>query len=390
MVDISELPDDSNGGDPNKKPEELVKKPKDEDRSSFPIPAELTEMCVALVRRCHYPMVTQVSNYFRRLIASSNLYETRSRLGLTELVLYASFRFPPEDIPRLYILNRNKFILLDSLPHVPLGSSVVTIGTDMYVIGGLVGQEPTSDAILIDCRTHKHRSLPSMRRARFRAAAGVIDGKIHVIGGCEERSSDSDWIEVFDVEKQIWSAVPGPYPYASLRGEFVTYVVMEDKFYIWDPSCYLVYEPKRRDRWIAWVGGGSPLSGVWKESCCVIDDMLYTVDPLCSTYGLPIVVYDPKTKTWKPVNGVAFGNRLPFNLKYDESKMTNFGGKLVILASNKNWFTSEYGGESVIWCVKIALERRQGSEIFGEVESVDYVLRDTKTPAIEFCRTLTF
>lgn len=122
MVNISEILDDSNGGDPNKKPEELVKKPEEQvleevaesrqekknqnkkpkeeeeeedNRSiSFPIPDDLTEACVALIRRCDYPSLSSVSSYFFSLIASSGLYETRSRLGLSETFLYAAIQFP--------------------------------------------------------------------------------------------------------------------------------------------------------------------------------------------------------------------------------------------------------------------------------------------------------
>lgn len=68
----------------------------------------------------------------------------------------------------------------------------------MYVLGGSVGGNPTSDVNLIDCRFHTSRSLPSMKRTRSRAVAGAIDGKVYVIGGCRKKSDD--WVEAFDVK----------------------------------------------------------------------------------------------------------------------------------------------------------------------------------------------
>ncbi|CAH8252855.1 unnamed protein product [Arabidopsis lyrata] len=261
MVNISEILDDSNdGGNPNKKPEEQVlrrssristrnenqnKKPKEEEKEdirsiSFPIPDDLTEACIALIRRCDYPSLSSVSSYFFTLIASSRLYETRSRLGLSETFLYAAIKFPDDIPPKWYILHRNKvsslrLTELSSLPPVPYGCSVVTIA------------------------------------------------------------------------------------------------------YSWTSNS--------------------------------------------------IVVYDPKDKTWRPVKGESLG-RLPSYL-FDKSEMANFGGKLVILGSNESYVTGDCIGEKGIWCVMIALEKREGEEIWGMVESLDCVLGDINFLMVRLCRTVT-
>lgn len=108
-------------------------------------------------------------------------------------VFLKRFFMPPynsqrSDLPNWCILHRNKvsslrLTELDSLPPVPYGCSVVTIGQEMYVIGGIVDRRRLPMMTLIDCRTHKCRSLPKMKRGCYNAAAGVIDGKIYVIGG---------------------------------------------------------------------------------------------------------------------------------------------------------------------------------------------------------------
>jgi len=421
MANISEISGDSNdGGDPNKKPEELVKKPEEQvlrrsrriatrnenqnkkpkeeeeedNRSiSFPIPNELTEACVALIRKCDYPSLSSVSSYFFNLIASSELYETRSRLGLSETFLYAAIRFPDTNAPNWYILHRNKvsslrLSKLESLPPVPYGCSVVTIGHEMYVIGGLLHIRRLQLMTLIDCRTHKCRSLPKMKRGRYHAAAGVFDGKIYVIGGFRMRKPDAEWIEVFDLKKQSWESLPGPYPKTSTDSQFFAHAVMEDKLYILGSRC-LIYEPKRNGEWDATVNA-NPIWNLWKVPCtmqCVIDDMLYTIDPQC-TLGYPIVVYNPKDKTWRPVKGEPLGS-LP-SYFFSKSEMANFGGKLVILGSHGSCYnTGDCIGKKGIWCVMIELEKREGGEIWGKVESLDCVLGDINFLSVRLCQTLT-
>lgn len=269
---------------------------------------------------------------------------------------------------------------------MPLGASVITIGLEMYVIGGIVDRRRLPFMNVIDCRTHKWRSLPRMKRGRYCAAAGVIDGKIYVIGGFRKHPSESEWIEVFDLEKQIWKSLPGPYPVSIKNPTIRSYAVMEEKCYMLaHKGCY-VYEPKRRGEWDASVSA-TPLKNLWKGSCCVVEDMLYTIDPQC-TLGHPIVVYDPKEKTWRPVKGVSLG-RLPSYLVSNNSEMDNFGGKLVILGSNHSYFTGNCIGEEGIWCAMIALERREGGEIWGNVESLDCVLGDINYVNVQLCRTLT-
>ena len=69
---------------------------------------------------------------------------------------------------------------------------------------------------------------------------------------------------------------------------------------------------------------------------------------------------------WKPVKGV-YGLPPCFHWYAYESRMANVGGKLVILVGNQSQLWNIYG-DKYIWCVEIALERRQGGEIWGRVE----------------------
>ncbi|VVB08477.1 unnamed protein product [Arabis nemorensis] len=399
MVVISEFPSSSssNGDDPPKKPQQSQKKPQEEEDKSkqiitqqenhlsffSPIPQELIEACLSLIPRRDYPTISLVSRYFRRLIASSSLYQHRSLLNITDSVLYAFVGFPPFDYPRWFILHRNRnqsnslqLRIIDTLQHFPFGSALVTIGQKMYVLGGCDGyRERTNGVFLMDCRTHRRRELRHMRGARYRAAVGVIDGKIYVIGGREKRYPD--WVEVLDLKTGIWSSLIGPFPLGAREGEFETYVVMQQKIYLLDYSSCLSYEPRTRN----WESCGM-LREFWQRSSCVVDDMLYTIDPQFRLGSL-VIVYDPREMNWRSVNVVG---DLP-HLFYYDSKMANFGGKLVILGTSQGRYTP---GIKDICCVVIALEKRENGEIRGNVELVECVLTALSSPSIELCRTITF
>ncbi|WZY89348.1 hypothetical protein YC2023_046083 [Brassica napus] len=314
----------------------------EEVKKSFAhLPYDVTEHCLAIAPRRHYPNLSLASKSFRRILRSPELYQRRSTLGVTEPVLYASVGFPPSQTPSWHTLHRNHFSLrllkIASLPSRLL-SAVATVGTEMYVLGGSVGGNPTSDVNLIDCRFHTSQTLPRMKRALSRAVAGAIDGKVYVIGGCRKKSDD--WVEVFDVKTQAWRDMPAVLPRAHWEGQFShsflgpPLAVMDGKIFVLDPSATcLVFDPSV-GALVEWDDGGELMS-LWQASSCVVDDKLYTIDTGRSL-KYPIVVYDPKAK-------------------------------LLILVGNNPWPLFHYGRQDV-WCVEIALERH-GDDIWGRVES---------------------
>ncbi|KAG7637891.1 Kelch-type beta propeller [Arabidopsis thaliana x Arabidopsis arenosa] len=364
MAIISETSDDgSHGGVPNKKPEELHKNPKEDDHQEEevenhpPIPRQIPQALirrtVALIKRCHYPSLSLLSKAFRIVISSPELHQTRSSLNLTEPVLYALIGFPPHSFPNWFILNHNitrniplRLSAIGSLPPMNPGSAVVTIGYKMYVIGGLIGpNNPVKTVFVIDCRVHTCNYLPTMHRARYRAVAEVINGKIYVIGG----------------------------------GGFVTSVVMQNKIYILDATCGLVYDPIDG----TWESGelGTTLKSYWYKPCCVIEDLLYSFDPYC-LQGSPINVYDPNVMVWTPMMGT--GIRAFPDLDYFECKMANFGGKLMVFGATYNNPVTD------TWCIEMALIKGETGPILGMINSMVPVLRSVYSPYIDLCRSVTF
>ncbi|EFH43472.1 hypothetical protein ARALYDRAFT_353527 [Arabidopsis lyrata subsp. lyrata] len=103
-------------------------------------------------------------------------------------------------------------IPISSFPAPPLeASSVVVLDGGIYVIGGRI----KGKLLLLDCRTHTWRHVPSMGVARAAAAAEVVGGKIYVCGGCLDPES-SNWAEVFDPKTQTWDPLP-PMPDPEMR-----------------------------------------------------------------------------------------------------------------------------------------------------------------------------
>ncbi|CAA0373374.1 unnamed protein product [Arabidopsis thaliana] len=381
MVVLSEIPGDPNEDNQNENPQEEVE--------NLPIllqlPEELIASIVALIPRCHYPSLSLVSRAFRHLITSQELYVARSNLGFTEPVLYALIGFQAYTPPSWFFLRRSNFPLqlhrIRSLPPMLSGAAVVTIDYKMYVMGGCIGYNhpASSNVIVIDCRFHTWKYLPDMQRARCHAAAGVIDGRIYVIGGREPQ--DADWVEVFDVTTESWETVPTQCPNeASENGLLVQYVVIQGKIFILDLDCCFAYEPVQ-GLWESW-DDGSELMRFWhSSSSCVVGDLLYALDLTCALEH-PIVVYYPNELVWRPVMGVDTAH-LPILCEY-RSTLANFDGKLVILGGGD---CSESSSE--IWCVEIALETRQGDQIWGVVKSVSIVSRDLPMRhVIELCRTV--
>ena len=212
----------------------------------------------------------------------------------------------------------------------------------------------------------------------------MIDGKIFVMGGCEPPSAD--WVEAFDLERRVW--LRWTWPMVSIvRIDFVTYAVVKQRIYTLSPRAWChAYDP--RERTLETWAGGHELRGLWQASSCVVDGMLFNVDPGRSL-GHLILVFDLKKQVWRPVKLKGAHGLPPCVYQYGyESRMGSVGGKLVILVGNQTqWW--DYEGEKSIWCVEIGLRRRQGGEIRGKVESVDVVFKTTKsTPSIELSRTV--
>ncbi|CAA7057606.1 unnamed protein product [Microthlaspi erraticum] len=182
-------------------------------RSLMSLPHDVVLNCVARITRSHHPVLSLVSKSFRSLVASPELEATRSLIGNPEKLLYVCLRL--KNNPSWFVLSQDpkrKLIPIPSYPNFPNqhpdSSTVVSVGSEIYLIGGFVkGKRKRSRRVfLLDCKSHQWRQLPKMRVSRKDAAAVVKDGKIYVNGGCSDRryKDTESYGEVYDSKTRTW------------------------------------------------------------------------------------------------------------------------------------------------------------------------------------------
>ncbi|CAA7022211.1 unnamed protein product [Microthlaspi erraticum] len=344
------------------------------------LPDAVALSCVVRVSKLERAALSVVSNSVRSLLVSPDFNKTRSLFGLAEKLVYVCLRTPPPGpgSPRWFICrieednHCNRLCQISSSrSNQALKSSVVSLDWGIYVIGGKLNGERSSDVSLLDCRSHRWQKVSSMRVARASAVAGVVDGKIYVFGGCEERDL---WGEVFDPKTQTWEALPdcGVRTYGLIRGG----VVVEKKVYAVDAREQRFYY--------------SPSEGKWEvcnydfTRCCVIDGLLC----FCDSFG-NLFWCEPKDMALKKVHGLEDLER-----RVSGSKVFHFDGYVSELSTltstrSENGITRmcSYGGNLLvfwdvavvcdgddddevveIWCAEISLERRPGDEVWGKIE----------------------
>ncbi|CAN6808861.1 F-box/kelch-repeat protein At4g38940-like [Brassica napus] len=111
------------------------------------------------------------------------------------------------------------------------------------------------------------------------------------------------------------------------------------------------------------------------DGACVVDDVLYYHD----CWGKVLRAYDPKQSCWSVVRGLGeflaaetTGSQWPNTVNYGAKKLALFFPKI-------------HEGKEMICCAEIALEKRQGGEIWGKMEYCDVVIDDGLFKHSEMC-----
>ncbi|ESQ38677.1 hypothetical protein EUTSA_v10029317mg [Eutrema salsugineum] len=303
------------------------------------LPYDIIMNIIACVPRCYYPTISLVSKIFRSLVASPELYKRRSLLGCTEHCLYGVlYNYDTSDY-RLYILRRkvnsndHYLVMIPSLRFMPFAGRYVPVGSKIYVVGH-------SNALSIDCRFHTLQPISPIPKPMSYKAAGIVEGKIYVIGECNDEVSGSRWwkrVMVFDTETEMWEPKMIKPGMELGDSSLIDGVVMEDKICMRNYENSFVYGPEEGK----WEKDEMLNAQRWKE-LCVVDGLLYFYD----VYKKKLRAYDPKQRCWRVVTGLE--ELLP---KITGSWRMRTVGYGVNLAHFFHKYNDARTNTTVIWCV---------------------------------------
>ncbi|KAM2972338.1 hypothetical protein FF2_019053 [Malus domestica] len=342
------------------------------------LPDDVALNCIARVPRWYHPTLSIVSRPIRSLLSSPLFFTTRSLLNSTQHFLYLTLRShhnpsawftlyqnpnpTPTDLPPL-------LIPVPPIPAPSLGAAYAVLGSTIYVLGGSVNDVPSSHVWLLDCRFHTWQPGPPMRVAREFAAAGVVDGRVYVIGGClvDSWARTEHWAEVLDPEKGRWEAVPSSA--LEVRGKWMhASAMIGGRVYAMADRGGVVFDPKTG----VWEGVEKRLDLGWRGRACVVHGILYCYDYLGKIRG-----FDVKKRAWKELKGVEKG--LPKFLC--GATMANVGEKLVVF-----WEGKGNGKEIEIWCAEIEVEEKgDDGELWGNIDRSHKLLSVPKGSSIVNC-----
>ncbi|KAG7579279.1 F-box domain [Arabidopsis thaliana x Arabidopsis arenosa] len=314
------------------------------------LPEDIILSCLARVSKFCRPTLSLVSKYIRSLVASPDLEATRSRNGITEDYLCVCLNVGSK--PRWFTLapfpQQQKLKPIPPYYKHPESSTVVSIGSEIYIIGGSLHQKKGNRVLVLDCRSHLWRRLPNMRLARETPAADVIDGKIYVIGGSTSYKIEN-WGEVYDLKNQTWE----PLLFTTL--DLTTYksvvpgkLVMGGKVYAMNNDLKISLE---------------------KNVCLVeIENLMCQI----SISNGMLVWFNPEENLgWSMVEGLEGVPRDPYFpgyltsvASYDRGRRVTVWWKLIVSRCWPDWMESK----TEIWCAEISFERRDLGKLWGFVE----------------------
>uniref|UniRef100_A0A1J3C709 F-box/kelch-repeat protein n=1 Tax=Noccaea caerulescens TaxID=107243 RepID=A0A1J3C709_NOCCA len=349
--------------------------------TNLSLPNDILISFLSRISRLYYPTFSLVSKSFRSLVASPELYQTRSALGRRESCLYVCLRSLTDSNLRWFTLCRvpdrkltnfsgGHLLVPISSSHSPPPahwSSVVAVDSNIYAIGagGPINDAPSSTVSFLDCQSDTWRSAPPMRVARNYPTVSVLDGKIYVAGGCEDCKLLS-CVEVFDPLTQKWEFVASP---GTERCERLVYksVGIEGKFHLFGGASNVAHNPKEGGWGL--IGVDMDMGRAWVPYCVVNNVLFYYHDKYREFRW-----YDYNGRVWRKVLGL---ERLIKFHCYSRVNLAEYGGKMAVLWDT---FVRASGSKKkMIWCAEITLERHGVDDICGKVECFDVVSRVSRS-----------
>ncbi len=199
----------------------------------------------------------------------------------------------------IYNTKTKKWSAGEDIPTAYAYSNCVQIENEVYVIGGKPGDSQTSDVYVYNMDENHWKKGVSLAQACNGPNPVVLNNKIYVFGP----TSGSMYVQVFDLQTNIWTVKPMPYNY--LGGAAYTYnnkiylvgghafsgnLITLDNVYIYDPE---------KNTW----SEGTPMPQKTAESAyAFVDDKIYVIgghDYQNNDKATNLVqIYDIKNDSW--------------------------------------------------------------------------------------------
>lgn len=237
-----------------------------------------------------------------------------------------------------------------------MGPAFAVVGPKIYVIGGSVSEIPLNCMWVYDCRFNRWEPGPRMRVGREFAAAGVVGGRIFVVGGCvvDNWARSVNWAESFNPVTGEWTPVPSP---IEVREKWMhASAVIGGRVYAMADRGGVVYDVGAGK----WGTVSKRLDLGWRGRAAVVGGVLYCYDYLGKIRG-----YDVEEDVWKELSGV--GKGLPKFLC--GATMVNFDGRLCVI-----WEGKGSGKEVDIMCADIEVWKDADGKLCGRILWSDVIL----------------
>ncbi|KAI5071005.1 hypothetical protein GOP47_0013256 [Adiantum capillus-veneris] len=268
------------------------------------LPNDVAKLCLALVPRLEFPVMSCVSRAWKALLQSKEFHIIRREAGTLEEWLYALISDPRSQALQWQVLS------LDcshwtSLPPMPgpmrSGFGFVVIDGKLLVMGGSCqgtgGLKPVADVLKYDSALNRWSKVASMCAARYEFACTVLGGRVFAVGGRGESGKNLSSVEVYDLQKDEWDHVPS---LNRARWGSIAFGI-EGKLYVMggrasltigSPRSISVYDPFTKE----WgeVKSGSVM--VLAHAC--LDKKVYCIE---WKNERKLAVYDPAQNAWKSV-----------------------------------------------------------------------------------------
>ncbi|CAH8361926.1 unnamed protein product [Eruca vesicaria subsp. sativa] len=340
------------------------------------LPDDIVLRCLVGVPRIYHLNVSWVSKHLRTLVRSPELTVLRSTLpnSCLNVCLEENLDFD-HSFFHWFTLNKTEYgFVLNPTPipsHPSYGSSTVAVlgSSKIFFIGGPRG-EPSTDLWILDTRSGTITQGPSMTvpRVARRAAVGVIDGKIHVMGG--RGFNEEIQVEVFDPNSETWELAG----VEKVRKISRSSVSVERKVYMVEYEETNVYNPRKGEgepRMVRFVSemisegtGRKKKFTEMAHSVCVVEDVLFGFFT-----GKGLMWFDTKLNVWRRLL-VRDGKQLVISRV---KGMSEYDGRLVvfnyIIPTHGLWGVNEddiMAATKNVQCILVSLDRA-GDKICGTI-----------------------